>query len=102
MDYEIKTALQIKIFGREEKGGTTYYVIRTWLVYSPGEISQAYRKRYNNFIELNETLMRYGYQNLPVLPQKQLFMTDSKHEERQRGLENYLKELINRKDTRNS
>ena len=30
---EIKTALQIKIFGREQQDGTTFYVIRTWLVY---------------------------------------------------------------------
>ena len=30
---EIKTALQVKIFGREQIDGTTFYVIRTWLVY---------------------------------------------------------------------
>ena len=44
---EIKTALQVKIFGRETKDGTTFYVIRTWLVYQPSNISDAIRKRYS-------------------------------------------------------
>lgn len=46
-DEEIKTALQVKIFGREDNNGTTFYVIRTWLIYQPGEISDPIRKRYN-------------------------------------------------------
>ena len=68
LDTEIKTALQVKIFGRESIDGTTFYVLRCWLVYSPGEISGANRKRYNQFFELNETLLKQGYQALPELP----------------------------------
>mmetsp|Transcript_603 Transcript_603/g.798 ORF Transcript_603/g.798 Transcript_603/m.798 type:complete len:113 (+) Transcript_603:339-677(+) len=45
-----------------------------------------------------------GYPDLPVLPRKKvnLFMSPADQEERQRGLELYLKALVNRKDTRNS
>lgn len=39
---------------------------------------------------------------LPCLPQKKLFLSSRDTAERQQGLEAYLKELINRKDTRNS
>lgn len=69
-DEEIKTALQLKIFGRETLDGATYYVIRTWLVYSPGEISDAIRKRYSEFYSLHEKLERLGYQQLPTIPKK--------------------------------
>ena len=30
---EIKTALQVKIFGREKIEDNTFYIIRTWLIY---------------------------------------------------------------------
>ena len=45
-----------------------------------------------------------GYPDLPGLPRKKInaFMSSDAQEERQRGLEYYLKSLINRKDTRNS
>ena len=45
-----------------------------------------------------------GYPDLPCLPRKKvnLFMSSDAQEERQRGLEHYLRSLINRKDTRNS
>ena len=45
-----------------------------------------------------------GYPDLPVLPKKRvnLFMSPADVEDRQRGLEQYLRALINRKDTRNS
>jgi len=39
---------------------------------------------------------------LPSFPGKKLFMTDKDKDERQNGLENYLKIIVNRKDTRNS
>lgn len=94
--------MQLKIFGREQNDGTTFYVIRTWLIDEPGEISDANRKRYSEFFQLQETLERQGYQALPQLPSKKLFMSENEKEERQRGLESYLKELVNRKDTRNS
>ena len=73
---EIKTALQVNIFGREQIEGTTFYVIRTWLVYQPGEISDAIRKRYNQFDDLQETLQKMGYQDLPALPRKKVFMNE--------------------------
>ena len=99
---EIKTALQVKIFGREQKDGTYFYVIRTWLIYSPSEISDAIRKRYSQFFDLHNKLTMMGYQELPSFPGKKLFMTDKDKDERQNGLENYLKIIVNRKDTRNS
>lgn len=99
---EIKTALQVKIFGREQKDGTQFFIVRIWLVYSPSEISDAIRKRYNQFFELHEKLLLLGYQDLPAFPPKKLFMTERDTDERQRGLDLYLKTLVNRKDTRNS
>lgn len=99
---EIKTALQVKIFGREQKDGTQFFVVRTWLIYSPSEISDAIRKRYTQFFELHEKLLMMGYQDLPGFPGKKLFMTEKDTDERMRGLDIYLKTLVNRKDTRNS
>jgi len=99
---EIKTALQVAIFGREQSAGTTFYVIRTWLIYQPGEISGPLQKRYSQFFELHEALERMGYENLPQLPRKKFYMSERDTDDRQRGLESYLKELVNRKDTRNS
>ena len=100
---EIKTALQVKIFGREQKDGTQFFVVRTWLIYAPSEISDPIRKRYNQFLELHEKLLMLGHQDLPAFPGKKfLFMTERDTEERQRGLDLYLKTLVNRKDTRNS
>ena len=32
---EIKTALQVAIFGRQVQKGNTFYRIRTWLIYQP-------------------------------------------------------------------
>lgn len=43
-----------------------------------------------------------GFQDLPPLPRKRVFMNERDTDERQRGLDLYLKELTNRKDTRNS
>ena len=79
---EIKTALQVKIFGREKKEGTQYFIIRIWLVYSPSEISDAIRKRYNQFVELHEKMIMLGYQELPAFPGKKIFMTDRDTDER--------------------
>ena len=67
--------------------GTTFYVIRTWLIYQPSEISDPIRKRYNQFVELNERLESLGYQALPFLPKKKLIMTNKDTEERQKLLE---------------
>lgn len=43
-----------------------------------------------------------GYSDLPMLPRKKFYMSERDIDERQRGLEAYLKEVVNRKDTRNS
>jgi len=94
--------LQVKIFGREQREGTQWFVIRTWLIYQPADISDPIRKRYSQFLQLHETLERMGYSDLPFLPRKKVFMNERDLEERQRGLENYLKDIVNRKDTRNS
>ena len=32
-DEEIKTALQVAIYGREKIEDNTFYIIRTWLIY---------------------------------------------------------------------
>lgn len=79
---EIKTALQVKIFGREKKEGTQYFIIRIWLVYAPSEISDAIRKRFNQFFELHEKMLMLGYQDLPAFPGKKIFMTDKDTDER--------------------
>lgn len=82
--------------------GTTFYTIRIWTIDSPGEKSNPILKRYSEFDELNEQLRTQNYLGLPILPQKKLFLSARDTAERQQGLEIYLKELINRKDTRNS
>ena len=77
--------------------------MRLWLIDAPSEISDPIRKRYNQFLELHEKLLMLGHQDLPAFPGKKfLFMTERDTEERQRGLDLYLKTLVNRKDTRNS
>jgi len=45
-----------------------------------------------------------GYPDLPQLPKKRVnvFMSEQNSNERQRGLDSYLRLLVNRKDTRNS
>ena len=101
---EIKTALQLQIFSQEKRDGTTYFIIRTWLVDEPSQISDPIARRYNDFDALNEKLVKEGYPQLPVLPRKRikLLMTDDNLFERQNGLQQYLRELVNRTDTRNS
>ena len=72
----------MKIFGREKKEGTQYFIIRIWLVYAPSEISDAIRKRFNQFFELHEKMLMLGYQDLPAFPGKKIFMTDKDTDER--------------------
>ena len=72
----------MKIFGREKKEGTQFFIIRIWLVYAPSEISDAIRKRYNQFVELHEKMLMQGYQELPAFPGKKIFMTDRDTDER--------------------
>ena len=80
---EIKTALQLRIFGRQEQAGTVYYIIKLWLVYSPKELSLPIKRRFNNFYDLHKNLQNQGFQNLPALPAKKLFMSEEAKEERQ-------------------
>ena len=71
---EIKTALQVKIVGRQEREGTVYYSIRLWLIFNPENISKPIERRYNNFVQLHSELFNNGFENLPNLPAKKLFM----------------------------
>lgn len=64
-DEEIKTALQVAIYGREKIDENTFYIIRTWLIYQPGQIHDAIRKRYSHFDQLHQSLESMGYPDLP-------------------------------------
>ena len=101
---EIKTALQVAIFGRQVQKGNTFYRIRTWLIYQPNQIHREVLKRYSQFFELHENLERLGFSFLPQLPKKRVnvFMSERDTIDRQEKLELYLRTVINRKDTRNS
>ena len=48
--------------------------------------------------------MTQGYDNLPNIPPKKLglFFNDDDKRERRYGLEQFIKTIVNRKDTRNS
>ena len=84
IDYDTGFAIYFLtfIFGREKKEGTQFFIIRIWLVYAPSEISDAIRKRYNQFVELHEKMLMQGYQELPAFPGKKIFMTDRDTDER--------------------
>ena len=74
---EIKTALQVKIEGRrKDQDGTVYYAIRLWLIWEPEKLSNKIEKRYTNFVQLHSELLSNGFDNLPNLPAKKLFMND--------------------------
>ena len=61
------------------------------------------RKRYSNFFDLRESLVTQGYDNIPTIPPKKLFLlSEDDKRERRYGLEQFIKALVNRKDTRNS
>jgi len=60
------------------------------------------QKRYNEFLQLNNDLTQSGFLGLPYFPPKNFFASDEDLNKRQGCLETYLKELIERKDTRNS
>jgi hypothetical protein len=47
-------------------------------------------------------LASHGFTNLPYFPPKRLLSSEEILNERQRSLEQYLKTLVERKDTRNS
>ena len=53
---------------------------------------------------MKEHLANQGYENLPNIPPKKLgiFFSDEDKRERRYGLEQFIKALVNRKDTRNS
>ena len=90
---EIKTALQVRIFGRFEKDGVVYYKIKIWLIFDPQKVEDFIEKRYNNFVQLHNDLISSGYENLPNMPAKKigLLMNENDKWERQNQLENYLK-----------
>ena len=100
---EIKTALQVRIQGTVKDKDVDYYIVHIWLVFDSKRTKQL-RKRYNNFLELKESLERQGYDSLPNLPPKKmsLLFNDADKRERRFGLEQFIKTLVNRKDTRNS
>lgn len=100
---EIKTALQVRIQGTVKDKDVDYYIVHIWLVFDNKRTKQL-RKRYNNFLELKESLERQGYDSLPNLPPKKmsLLFNDADKRERRFGLEQFIKTLVNRKDTRNS
>ena len=100
---EIKTALQVRIQGTVKDGDVDYYIVHIWLVFDSKRTKQL-KKRYSNFLELKESLERQGYDNLPNLPSKKisLLFNDADKRERRYGLEQFIKALVNRKDTRNS
>ena len=82
---EIKTAIQLKIFGRQERDGTTWYTIKLWSIFEPNVYSKPAVKRYNNFYTLHSDLMQNGYENLPALPSKKigLLMNENDKQDRQ-------------------
>ncbi len=70
-----------------------------------GTVCKDIYRRYNAFHEqLFSKLEARGFLDLPEFPKKKFnpFMSEKDLNLRQRQLENYLRELISRKDTRNS
>ena len=61
-----------------------FYIIRTWLIFQPGDVHQAIMKRYSQFDELQARLERMGYPDLPSLPKKRVkvFMGEDAQNER--------------------
>ena len=100
---EIKTALQVRIQGIVKDKDVDYYLVNIWLIYETSRQRQI-KKRYSNFLELKENLATQGYDSLPNIPPKKLgiFFSDEDKRERRYGLEQFIKALVNRKDTRNS
>ena len=81
---EIKTALQLKIFGRSEKEGTVYYQIKIWLIFDPNKLSNPIEKRYNNFVQLYSDLTSSGYDNIPNLPAKKIGLLMNENDKNER------------------
>jgi PX domain len=55
-------------------------------------------KRYTEFSELDQTLKVFlGLKHLPALPKKKIHLPENEIGERQKGLEIYLKSLLNDK-----
>ena len=111
-DQEIKTALQVNIVSqRSETTGSTlllnkqtqyYYVVQLSKIHS-GE--QRYiEKRMTDFYQLYEDLKSRAYINLPRLPGKTArhIKDPEELETRRQELVRFLRDLINRRDTRNS
>ena len=109
LDSEIKTALQVNIVRQrvESSGillgsGVTYYTIQLCKIYS-GE--QRYsEKRLVDFYALNEELKSRAYRGLPSLPPKTIIPVKGQEQQEKRRMElvNYLRVLVERRDTRNS
>ena len=105
---EIKTALQTTIVSyRTESGGllgsaVTHYVVHLSKIYS-GE--QRYiERRLNEFYSLLEELKLRAYKDLPKHPAKTLMPVRGQEaqDRRKQDLDTFLKDLIQRRDTRNS
>ena len=68
----------------------------------PDGLELEFEIRYNNFLDLHTALGQSGYRDLPAFPQKKYFMSAKDKEARQKGLENYMRALVDRKELRNS
>eukprot|EP00347_Sterkiella_histriomuscorum_P007307 403349456 len=101
LNHELKTALIARIVNFKESQGVVFYTVNLSKIYS-GDQHQL-EKRYSQFYALNESLKTKNYLNLPKFPQKTILAIksqDSLHRRRQE-LNDYIKGLVNRKDTRN-
>lgn len=98
-----ESPLSININTFTQRGGTTYYIITVTKAYNQSEKLQI-EKRYSQFHTLNETLKNKNYKDLPKFPAKTFMpMRSSDHLDRRRQeLNQYIKEIVNRRDTLNA
>eukprot|EP00457_Paulinella_chromatophora_P007202 gb/GEZN01007223.1/.p1 GENE.gb/GEZN01007223.1/~~gb/GEZN01007223.1/.p1 ORF type:complete len:390 (-),score=60.27 gb/GEZN01007223.1/:270-1439(-) len=98
------TGIQVKITGTETRQGAIYYCVESQ---RPGQVKKQQLYRYKQFEGMHEQFERFYLQqyphladNVPSLPDKRLNIrylsphTDDFIKERQAGLEQYLKRLV--------
>ena len=105
MDTAYKVSLYVDILDCKQIDNATHYQVRVTKNRGTEDIvfSDVYR-RYSDFHkQLFVKFEGQGYKDLPSFPRKQvnLFMDGKDKKARMLELENYLRELISRKDTRN-
>ena len=104
-DSQFKATISVDIVGNKDMNGATHFIICVTKHKGSGRHEQQLvYKRYNHWLEFHNSLIAAQFDNLPDFPPKKigLFMTKSKTEERSNQLENYIREVVVRKDTRNS